>query len=217
MFRIRKSVGEGADAGIEAEAPSAVLAAPPPPEAPEPKLTPARRTAPPIRPLPSSPTPLDLTRRPGEVVGAAARSESASPARDKTLVVGKDVEFSGDIKACQKLIVEGTVEVNSSDCRLLHIGATGVFRGRIEVAEAEILGYFDGELVARERLIVRASGHASGKIQYGTIVIDAGGQVAGEISAIDRNGPRTAVTDSDADILTIPGAAAVGGSSSGHS
>lgn len=213
MFRIRKSVGEGADAGAEVVAPPAVVAAPPP-EAPEPKLPLPRRT-PPIRPLPSSPAPLDLARRPGEVVGAPSRSEAASPARDKTLVVGKGVEFSGDIKACQKLIVEGVVQVTSSDCRVLHIGQTGVFHGRIEVAEAEILGHFDGELVVRERLVVRSSGSASGKIQYGTIVIDAGGQVAGEISAIGAHSGTA--TESDADVLTIPGSAAVGGSSAAAS
>lgn len=217
MFRIKKSAGNGADNGSEAVAPPVVMAAPPP----EPKelKAPQRRTPPPaIRPLPSSNSPLDLTRRPGEVVGAFGRTEaSPSPARDRTLIVGKDVEFSGDVKACQKLIVEGFVQVNSSDCRLLHVGPSGVFRGRIEVAEAEILGRFDGELIAHERLVIRATGYASGKLCYGTIVIDAGGQVAGEISALDKKGSGHATAEGGADVLTIPGVAGTGGSTAASS
>lgn len=206
MFRSKKSAGNGADNGSDVTQPTAVVTAPPP--EPQELKVPVRRTPPPvIRPLPPASSPLELTRRPGEVVGASARSEtSASPARDKTLIVGKDVEFSGDIKACQKLIVEGLVQVNSSDCRLLQVGPTGVFRGRIEVTEAEILGRFEGELVVHDRLVIRATGQATGKIRYGTIVIDAGGQVAGEVSALERKAANHTAGESGADVFTIPGA-----------
>jgi Integral membrane protein CcmA involved in cell shape determination len=208
MFRTKKSAGNGADNGSGVVEPTADVTAPPP--EPQELKIPVRRTPPPvIRPLPPSSSPLDLTRRPGEVVGASPRSEApASQARDKALIVGKDVEFSGEIKACQKLIVEGVVQINSSDCRLLQVGPTGVFRGRIEVTEAEILGRFEGELVVHERLVIRATGQATGKIRYGTIVIDAGGQVAGEVSTLDKRAAAHATGEIGADVFTIPGATA---------
>ncbi len=209
MFRIKKPAGNGADTVSDTIAPPLTAVAEPSLSEPqEPKL-PQRRTPPPaLRSLPTSSSPLDLSRRPGEVIGASVRSDAtSSAARDKTLIVGKDVEFAGEIKACQKLIVEGVVEVSSANCRLLHVGPTGVFRGSIEVAEAEILGRFEGELLVHERLVVRASGYASGKIRYGTLVIDAGGQIAGEISALDTKAAAMhAAADNGTDVLTIPGA-----------
>lgn len=193
MFRIKKGAN-GADtvdnAGSDAEMP-AVPPPPPPPaveaEAPEPKQQPVvRRPAqPPVRQIPPVQH-LDLTRRPGELAGPTARSDLQLPAvREKTLLVGQEVEFSGEIKSCQKLIVEGTVQVSSANCRLLQVSATGVFHGSIEVSEAEVLGQFDGELTARERLIVRAGGRVSGRIRYGSIIVNSGGQIAGDIAGLE--------------------------------
>jgi cytoskeletal protein CcmA (bactofilin family) len=214
MFRSKKSSGNGADAVVGP--PAAVITAPPPeaeavgppepaepPEPLEPRPLPRRPLQPAMRTLGNG-TPLDLNRRHGE---PAAQRDAQPVVREKTLVIGKEVELSGEIKACQRLIVEGHVQVSSSDCRHLLIGPTGVFRGRIEVGEAEVFGRFDGELVARERLIVRSSGHVAGTIRYGAIVVDAGGEISGEIAAIEK-GARGRETDAAAEFIT-PGAAAV--------
>jgi cytoskeletal protein CcmA (bactofilin family) len=200
MFRIKKGAGNGSEAGPEAEMPA--VPAPPTPvevEAPEPK--PAARRVPqqPARSLPTAAQHLDLTRRPGELAGPVARSDLQLPAvREKTLLVGQDVEFSGEIKSCQKLIVEGIVQVSSANCRQLQVSATGVFNGCIEVSEAEVLGRFEGELIARERLIVRASGRVSGKIRYGSIIVDSGGHIAGDIGALDEE-PKSVDPEASAD------------------
>ncbi len=54
-----------------------------------------------------------------------------------------------------------------------------------DVAEADISGSFDGELMAREHLIVRAGGHVKGKVRYGRIVIEAGGEVSGDMQTLE--------------------------------
>ena len=194
MFRMKRVAGNGSDIGSDAEMPSipppAAAANEEPPAEPKPaprRVPPAAvRPQPPARPQPTPPH-LDLTRRPGELAGPTARSDLQLPAvREKTLLVGQDVEFSGEIKSCQKLIVEGTVQVSSANCRQLQVSATGVFQGCIEVSEAEIFGCFDGELTARDRLIIRASGRVSGKIRYGTIIVDSGGHIAGEVGSLER-------------------------------
>lgn len=185
MFRLKKPAGNGADQAIAAD---------PPPEAEVPPTAtvaagearpiPRRLAQPPLRSLTPA-APLDLNRRPGELAGPVARADTQLPAvREKTLLVGRDVEFAGEIKACQRLIVEGVVHVSAAACRHLQISPTGVYAGQIEVAEAEILGRFDGTLIARERLIIRATGRVSGKIRYGSIIIDAGGEIGGEIAAL---------------------------------
>jgi cytoskeletal protein CcmA (bactofilin family) len=47
---------------------------------------------------------------------------------------------------------------------------------------AEVRGIFDGDLTARQKLVIHSSGKVTGKIRYGKIVIEEGGQISGEIS-----------------------------------
>ena len=82
----------------------------------------------------------------------------------RSLVIGKDVRLKGEISACDKLILEGDAEIELTGCRQLQIGASGCFRGSADVAEADIGGHFEGDLVARERLTVRPNGRVRGKI-----------------------------------------------------
>jgi cytoskeletal protein CcmA (bactofilin family) len=198
MFRLKKPADNGADNGSDmalgpdldprTDPGSEPLAAAAGAVAGEAKPPVRRPPAPPLRSL-VQPAALDLSRRPGEIAGPTARADTQLPAvREKTLLVGREVELSGEIKACHKLIVEGVVQISSASCRQLQVSPTGIYRGQIEVAEAEILGRFEGDLVARDRLIVRASGRVSGKIRYGSIIVDAGGEIVGEISAIGAAG-----------------------------
>jgi len=41
---------------------------------------------------------------------------------------------------------------------------------------------FDGSLTVREKLVIHSTGKVTGKIRYGKIVIEEGGQLSGEIS-----------------------------------
>lgn len=144
----------------------------------EPKPPARRAAAIPARPL----------NNPGFAVDAGRRAADASPAqpvaatvRDKCLLIGKQVKLKGEVPACDKVMVEGEAELQLSGCRILQVGALGVFRGRAEVAEADIAGLFEGEIVASERLSVRSTARMNGKISYGQIIIEAGGRVSGEI------------------------------------
>ena len=49
---------------------------------------------------------------------------------------------------------------------------------------AEIRGRFDGELTVRKQLVIRATGHVSGKIRYGKLSIEEGGELSGDVGAI---------------------------------
>ena len=50
-----------------------------------------------------------------------------------------------------------------------------------------LIARFDGELIANETLIVRAGGHINGKIRYGRIVIESGGEVVGDMEALEAS------------------------------
>lgn len=189
MFRKGSPHGEGT------EPVTVVTSRPEPVEEETPAKAPARRAvAVPSRPLGNSGFPIDIGRR-GDAPGGSGKADASSSAgRDKQLIVGKDVRLKGEVTSCDKLIVEGEVEIQLSGCRSLHIGPSGVFRGKAEVSEADVAGCFEGEIETKDRLAVRASGRISGKIRYGQITIDAGGQVAGEIVGFEAPSPTSGST-----------------------
>jgi cytoskeletal protein CcmA (bactofilin family) len=110
-----------------------------------------------------------------------ASSENVVGAR---LIVGPDVKLKGaEILDCDTLVVEGRVEA-TMDSRVIRIADKGAFSGKVSIDIAEIHGTFEGELTARSQLIIHATGKVSGKIRYGKLVIDEGGELCGDINAI---------------------------------
>ncbi len=129
-------------------------------------------------------------RRALDPIGAPSRraESKAAPAaatEGRKLVVGREISLTGEINKCEKLVVEGEVEADLKDCLSLEITDTGLFKGAAVVEEAEISGRFEGELVARARLYVRASGRLHGKIRYADLEIERGGRIAGMVDVID--------------------------------
>lgn len=100
------------------------------------------------------------------------------------LIVGPDVKLKGaEILDCDTLVVEGRVEA-TMDSRVIRIADQGSFSGKVSIDIAEIHGHFDGELTARSQLIIHATGKVSGKIRYGKLVIDEGGELCGDINTL---------------------------------
>lgn len=111
-----------------------------------------------------------------------AERSRADHAGGSRLIVGPDIKLKGvEITDCDTLVVEGTVEA-SMDSRVVQIAETGVFKGTVSIDVAEIRGRFEGELTAREQLIIHASGRVAGKIRYGRIKIEDGGELSGDIA-----------------------------------
>lgn len=145
----------------------------------------------PARPLPP-PRPAAHANAPGprlSGIAIPALRPLPAPAADsqadgKVLVVGRAIVLSGEIAACDKLVVEGRVSAELHRCRELEVARTGRFSGVAEVETADIIGRFDGTLTAR-RVTVRAAARASGKIRYGEMIMEAGAQVRGDIAPLE--------------------------------
>jgi len=115
--------------------------------------------------------------------GGAESSRSGGETVSK-LIVGPDIKLKGaEITDCDTLVVEGRVEA-SMDSRAIQIAEHGVFVGKAGIDVAEIRGRFEGELTARKQLIIRATGKLSGKVRYGKIAIEEGGELSGDIAAL---------------------------------
>jgi cytoskeletal protein CcmA (bactofilin family) len=97
------------------------------------------------------------------------------------MIVGAGTAFSGEITSCSRLIVEGTIEAKINNCQHVVIDESGVFRGESSTDNADVRGSFDGVLVVRKRLLVRATGRVSGTVTYAEIEIEPGGKVTGTL------------------------------------
>ncbi|HEX6633785.1 MAG TPA: polymer-forming cytoskeletal protein [Usitatibacter sp.] len=136
-----------------------------------PSLGPA---AAPARPAPAQP--------PAE---APARAEETAGSK---LIVGPNIKLKGvEIHDCDTLVVEGRVEATMVS-RSIQIAEHGAFEGKVDVDVAEIRGSFQGEMTARKKLVIHGSGRVGGKIRYGKILVQEGGEMTGEVGAI-HDGP----------------------------
>lgn len=103
------------------------------------------------------------------------------------LLMGRDIVLNGGkISSCKHLTLDGQVDgAELKGAQVLEVSPLGTFKGKAEVDEAIIAGHFEGELTARKRLIVRESGSITGKVSYGSIVIEPGGQISGEMQSFN--------------------------------
>lgn len=152
---------------------------------PVPPRTPelARPLPEPIRPAEPPPPRRPVAEPVPPPVPAARRSDADL----RRLIVGREISLSGEINSCDKLIVEGSVEANLQNCHEIEIAESGLFKGTAAIDEAEVRGRFEGELIVRRRLLIRAGGRVVGTIRYGQLEVEAGGELSGEIQSASDN------------------------------
>jgi cytoskeletal protein CcmA (bactofilin family) len=137
---------------------------------PQPTLTPP---TPPTPPVP----------RPG--LSTAPR---ITPARDpsdrRTLVVGRGISLQGTVQDAERLVVEGTVEASMIHATELAVAPGGMFKGEVEVEDAEIAGTINGTLTVRGSLSIRASGRVLGTARCRRLQVEDGGQISGQMEML---------------------------------
>lgn len=155
----------------------------------ETRSEPASRPAADVKPMPQPELPRRTTELP--TAPAATTAQAAAPAATgeavgKRLIVGQGISLSGEITACDRLVVEGSVQVTLNETRAIEIAESGRFtNGKAEVEDAEISGIYEGELTVRNRLLIRATGRVKGTVRYGELEIERGGKLTGSVSMID--------------------------------
>lgn len=114
---------------------------------------------------------------------------SSAPGEDgNKLIVGPNIKLKGsEITDCEILVVEGRVEA-SMDSRDIRIAEGGVFSGKAEIDVAEVRGRFEGDLTARKRLVIYATGKVTGVIRYGALMIEEGGTISGDVATLATGG-----------------------------
>lgn len=133
-----------------------------------------------------------VTPAPSASSSTGGANNSSTNEVGSKLIVGPNIKLKGvEITDCDTLVVEGFVEATMKS-RVMQIAEGGAFKGSAEIDIAEIRGDFDGDLTVRERLVIYSTGKVSGKIRYGKVVIEEGGEITGEVQAgISQSSPKT--------------------------
>jgi cytoskeletal protein CcmA (bactofilin family) len=132
----------------------------------------------------------EAARQGSALYGEPAETRAASPQQvpgspPEWLTVGPPISLSGEIAACDRLVVKGSVRVTLRRTRCIEVAQSGRFtEGRAEVDETEIAGVHEGDLTVHHRLLIRATGRVGGTVRYGEIEIELGGQLTGSVSVM---------------------------------
>jgi cytoskeletal protein CcmA (bactofilin family) len=172
-------------------APAAVPDAGPAPRPATPQGIPAMSTSapkpnmPPAAGMPVPPRPMTPTTPGTPGVGMPARPAGRTDAAERrTLVVGRGISLQGTVADAERLVVEGNVESQMIQAAELHIAQSGVFKGEVQVEDADIAGIFDGTITARGSLTIRASGRVSGTVRCRRFSVEEGGQLSGRMEML---------------------------------
>ncbi|HEY8614449.1 MAG TPA: polymer-forming cytoskeletal protein [Roseomonas sp.] len=133
--------------------------------------------------LPPKPTTPQGASTPGVTMPQRPTPRPAAAER-RTLVVGKGISLQGTVTDAERLVVDGTVESQMIHASELQITHSGVFKGEVQVDDAEIAGVFDGTLTARNSLTIRATGRVLGVARTRKLSVEEGGQLSGRMEML---------------------------------
>lgn len=177
-----------------ASAPASAAPAPVTPVAAAPIPQPVEVRHAPVAAAPAAPAYRPAAPAPVRPAGYGAPAAAPAPAaqdekgKRRILTVGNDILLKGEIATCDRLVIEGAVDATLKEVHTVEIAQNGSFKGSAEIEDAEISGVFEGDLIVRNRLIIYSTGKVRGKITYGEIEIERGGELTGEIKTVASAG-----------------------------
>lgn len=121
---------------------------------------------------------------PGSYAGKGAVYEMGTSDNDRKLTIGRGITLSGEIEACDHLLVEGTVEAALKGASVLDIAESGMFYGTVEIDEATVAGRFEGDITVHGRLLVKSTGVITGTIAYKELEVEAGAIIDGRLTPV---------------------------------
>ena len=103
-----------------------------------------------------------------------------------SLIIGEGAIIKGEIKEENEITIKGNVD-GDIQCKDLFVGKTGSVKGKIKADTLTVEGSIEGEINIKDLLKMMSSSHVSGKICYGSVQINEGGKLLGEIEFKDKN------------------------------
>ena len=105
---------------------------------------------------------------------------------NSSLIIGEGATIKGEIIEENEITVNGSVD-GDIQCKNLIVGKTGSIKGKIKADTLYVEGSIEGEINVKELLKLMSSSYVSGKMSYGSIQINEGGKLLGELEFKDKN------------------------------
>jgi cytoskeletal protein CcmA (bactofilin family) len=114
-----------------------------------------------------------------------AKLPSTTPTSQHQTVLGRTVVLRGELSAHEDLLIEGQFEGTISlEDHCLTVGADGQVKAEVHARQVVILGTVSGNVVAREKVEIRRSGHVVGDLKAGAVAIEEGAYFKGSIDIL---------------------------------
>ena len=139
---------------------------------------------PPFTPSQTTPNPTPAVQPAPRTTITPPSAPSRDPSERRTLVVGRGISVQGTVQDAERLVVEGTVEASMIHATELAVAPGGMFKGEVEVEDAEIAGTINGTLTARGSLTIRATGRVLGTARCRRLQVEDGGQISGQMEML---------------------------------
>jgi cytoskeletal protein CcmA (bactofilin family) len=99
----------------------------------------------------------------------------------ETTIISDSSNFKGNIETEGTLIVHGSV-TGTIKCGSLEILQEGDVDANVEAENVSVAGKFQGEMICNGRLNILSTGKVMGEIVYGSLSIESGGKLAGNLT-----------------------------------
>ena len=105
---------------------------------------------------------------------------------NSSLIIGEGATIKGVLIEENEITVKGAVD-GDIQCKNLIVGKTGSIKGKIKADTLYVEGSIEGEINVKELLKLMSSSYVSGKMSYGSLQINEGGKLLGELEFKDKN------------------------------
>ena len=123
--------------------------------------------------------------------------DSRQNARIDTLI-GKSARVHGDIEFAGGLHLDGrvagSVRAERDSSSTLSVSEHGCIEGAVEVANVMLNGTVNGDIHARERLVLGAQARVQGNVHYGIIEMTLGAEIKGKLVPLPTGKDREAAS-----------------------
>jgi len=97
-----------------------------------------------------------------------------TPANNSKNVLAADVEIKGTLKFAGELTFEGKLEGEISSEGVLNLGETAVINGNINAQSVIVRGKVNGNIIAKEKIDIKAKSEMFGDIRATKLAIEEG-------------------------------------------
>src|SRR5262245_49215908 len=123
----------------------------------------------------------------------------------KTANLNGDLEFSGGLHLDGRVV--GNVRSSAEDGGALSVSESGFIEGSVEVTNIVMNGTVNGDLHARERLVLGGKARVNGNVHYGVIEMAPGAVITGKLIPLSAGAAPKGAAESAADAASAVAAA----------